>query len=650
MNNSNTVPNKLINEKSPYLLQHAYNPVNWWPWCKEAFEVAKNEDKPIFLSIGYSTCHWCHVMERESFENPATAEILNNNFISIKVDKEERPDVDSVYMEVCEILNGNGGWPLSIFLTPDQKPFYAGTYFPDTDKYGMPSFSNLLLHIINLWKNEREKIFNSSESIIEVLLKEEDFKSDVDEKIVDKIFLVFKKIFDPTYGGIKSAPKFPTPQNIYFLLRYYHLTGNKDALTMVEKTLISMYEGGIFDHIGFGFSRYSTDFYWLVPHFEKMLYDNSLLMIAYGETYQVTKKNIYKEIAEKIFTFISREMKDEGGCFYTALDADSEGVEGKYYVWDKKEIINILGEEDGKKFCSIYNIIEEGNFEGKNIPNLIKSGYEKGSDTSSYIEKLFNYRSERIRPHMDDKILTGQNGMMIAALSYCGRVFNKTEYLQYAEKAINFIENNLIDESGRLLAVFRKDMSPIKAYSEDYSYLTWGLIETYHATGNKKYLNLAEKLNTDLIKLFWNNDGVYFTGNDAEKLILRTKKYYDGAYPSSNSVTAMNFIRLSELLGEESLKEKALAICRNLFNDSNHLNKVYLAVAYMFLNCKYQSIKFSGLKNDEFLKVINECYLPFCFIKFDNNDKNSAVYLCNDTACLPPITNANDLLNALNKI
>ena len=563
---TNKESNRLIHEKSPYLLQHAYNPVNWYPWCDEAFEKAKREDKPIFLSIGYSTCHWCHVMERESFEDEEIASILNNNFISIKVDREERPDIDSIYMTVCQALTGHGGWPLTIFMTPDKTPFFAGTYFPKNDRMGMSGLKTILNSVNQAWLNNREALLHSGSRILDAI--KDSFEEDtpestatISEDIFDEAFSQFKYDFDNIFGGFGSAPKFPTPHNLFFLLRYWYNTKEEYALIMVEKTLESMYKGGIYDHIGFGFSRYSTDEKWLVPHFEKMLYDNALLAIAYLEAYQATKKKKYAEIAQQIFTYVLRDMTSPEGGFYSAEDADSEGEEGKFYIWSKKEINDILGDKDGEKYCKYYNITDEGNFEGFNIPSLINSVIpdEDNELVESCRKKLFDYRIKRIHPHKDDKILTAWNGLMIAAMAIGGRVLHNEVYTQAAEKAAEFILSKLVREDGRLLARYRDGDAAIPAYVDDYAYLIWGLIELYESTYKPKYLKKSLALNQDLIKLFWDNKsgGLFLYGSDSEQLIIRPKELYDGATPSGNSVAALNFIRLARMTGQHELEEKA---------------------------------------------------------------------------------------------
>lgn len=393
--------NHLKNQTSPYLLQHASNPVEWYPWCDEAFNKAKAENKPIFLSIGYSTCHWCHVMAHESFEDTHIAEILNRYFISIKVDKEERPDIDSIYMSVCQAFTGNGGWPMTIFLTPEQKPFFAGTYFPKTTIYGQPGLKELLLIISEKWKYDKDELLKTADKIVSILKKEPAADDSINPELIDEAFNIYLNTFDNQYGGFGNTPKFPAPHNLLFLMRYYEKNNDKRALEMSEKTLIQMYLGGMFDHIGGGFCRYSTDRYYLVPHFEKMLYDNALLIIAYCKAYQITKKEIYRDIAQKTASYILNEMTSYEGGFYSAQDADSEGIEGKYYLFEPSEIISIIGEENGKKFNNCFDISNAGNFEGKNIPNLLKKRLNRYR-TLCCIPYVYEYRKKRYSIHLDD--------------------------------------------------------------------------------------------------------------------------------------------------------------------------------------------------------------------------------------------------------
>lgn len=529
--------NQLKSETSPYLLQHAENPVNWYPWCEEAFEKAKTENKPIFLSIGYSTCHWCHVMAHESFEDNKTAEILNKYFISIKVDREERPDIDSVYMSVCQAFTGSGGWPMSIFMTWDKKPFFAGTYFPPQSRYGMPSFSELLNAIANQWYSNKKDLLESAEKIIKHLINtQSDEKTQTNSDLIQRAVQILEHTFDSTHGGFGDAPKFPTPHNLLFLMLYAKQHNNSDALKMAEKTLLQMRKGGIFDHIGYGFSRYSTDKYYLAPHFEKMLYDNALLIIAYSSLYSITKNNIYLDTAEKTAEYILNEMTSEDGGFYSAQDADSEGIEGKYYTFSLKEIINILGEENGREFAEVFDITDGGNFEGVNIPNLLKSNNLR-AEFQDEIKKLYTYRKNRFKLHLDDKILLSWNSMMIAALSMLYRVTRNKKYLNAAQKSQKFIENNMSEEL-RLYTSFRDGKCSKHAFLDDYAFYVTALTELYNTTLDKDYLEKAEKFCKETVRMFMddNNGGFYLCESNSTELFINPKENYDGAIPSGNSV------------------------------------------------------------------------------------------------------------------
>jgi len=489
--------NRLVYEKSPYLLQHKNNPVDWFPWGEEAFVRAREEGKLIFLSIGYSTCHWCHVMERESFEDEEVAWFLNRHYISIKVDREERPDIDHIYMEVCQAMTGQGGWPLTVVMTPDKQPVFAGTYFPKRGRWGKPGLLEILKQIQEKWEVEKEKIVGVGMRVTEAIqLRQFSSGEDLSKATLDQAFQQFCNSFDPVYGGFGPAPKFPTPHNLMFLLRYWKMTREHEALAMVEKTLAAMHNGGIYDHIGFGFARYSTDREWLVPHFEKMLYDNALLAIAYLEAYQVTGNNRYARVAREIFTYVLRNMTSQEGGFYSAEDADSEGEEGKFYLWVPEEIKGILGEEEGEYYCRLFGITQEGNFEGRSIPNLIlsctdeRAGLLKIDDQEllgmlELVEesrrKLFIEREKRVHPFKDDKILTAWNGLMIAALAKGSRVLNNPEYSRAAARAVEFIWQKLRRQDGRLLARYRDEEAAFLAYLDDYAFLVWGLIELYEA-------------------------------------------------------------------------------------------------------------------------------------------------------------------------
>ena len=554
-------PNRLVEEKSPYLLQHAHNPVDWYPWGEEAFARARSEDKPIFLSIGYSTCHWCHVMERQSFENEQVAGQLNQDFVSIKVDREERPDVDHIYMQVCQILTGSGGWPLTIVMTPAGRPFYAATYLPPYSQGGMTGLMDLLPRLAGLWKEERDKVLQAGQEISQWVQKaaQADTSGQLTEEALHQAFRNLARTFDKEFGGFGSAPKFPTPTNLLFLLRYHQRYKNHQALAMAEKTLLSMYQGGIYDHIGFGFARYSTDRRWLVPHFEKMLYDNALLAIAYLEAFQVTGQEFYRQVAEDIFTYVLRDMTSSQGGFYSAEDADSEGEEGRYYVWEREEVVSILGPA-AARFGEVYDITAAGNFEGRNIPNLIGQSNSLEARTLFAEERgrLLAAREKRSKPFKDDKILTGWNGLMIAALGRGGRVLANSRYLAAAQKAADFVLTNLRRGDGRLLARYRDGEAHFNGYAADYAYLIWGLLELYEAGQEPRYLKAAEELNQQLLKLFWDPErgGLFFYGADSEPLLVRPKESYDSVMPSDNAVAAWNFLRLGRLASDPALVER----------------------------------------------------------------------------------------------
>ncbi len=548
--------NYLINETSPYLLQHARNPVNWYPWCEEAFERARQEDKPVFLSIGYSTCHWCHVMAHESFEDDKTAKILNEHFIAIKVDREERPDIDSVYMTVCQMMTGSGGWPMSIFMTWDKKPFFAGTYFPPVSRYGMPAFSELLNIILKHWSSDKTKLLKLAEEIILNLRAEKNvYDGGNNEDLTRKAADFFRNNFDRRYGGFGSAPKFPTPHNLMFLMMYSKQNNDLEILKMVEKTLMQMRKGGIFDHIGYGFSRYSTDMHFLVPHFEKMLYDNALLIIAYAAAYKMTDNRIYLDTAEKTAEYVLNEMTSCDGGFYSAQDADSEGVEGKYYTFSLNEITDVLGKERGMEFAEAFDITKNGNFEGVNIPNLLKSN-DTETDFREEIKKLYRYRKDRFRLHLDDKILLSWNSLMIAGLSVLYRATRNERYILAARKAEEFIRGNLCDGL-RLYTSFRDGKRSQKSFFDDYAFYIAALIELYNSTLDDNYSELATRLCDESVRWFADDKdgGFYLCDTDSTELFINPKEAYDGAIPSGNSVMAYNFTRLYQLTGERKYAE-----------------------------------------------------------------------------------------------
>lgn len=680
MTQNRKMPNKLLQEKSPYLLQHAYNPVDWYPWGGEAFARAVAEDKPIFLSIGYSTCHWCHVMERESFEDEEVAKLLNKNFISIKVDREERPDVDHIYMSVCQALTGHGGWPLTIVMTPDRKPFYAGTYFPKQSRGGYPGLIEILQRINNTWRNEKNLLLESSDRIMEHM--DGEFKTDehgeVNKGAINAGFEGFKSSYDKTYGGFGTAPKFPTPHNLMFLLRYYKQFGDNEALDMVEKTLEAMYRGGVYDHIGFGFSRYSTDRKWLVPHFEKMLYDNALLAFTYIEAYQATGKEQYRKVVEQIFEYILRDMTSSEGGFYSAEDADSEGIEGKFYVWTPEEIAKVLGETDAKEYCKIFDVTDKGNFEESNIPNIIenKMSFEELTKLplDNMRKKLYEHREKRIHPYKDDKILTAWNGLMIAALAYGARVLGNDSYKIAAERAVGFIQKKLMRADGRLMARYRDGEAAYLGYLDDYAFLVWGLIELYQASFDIKHLELAMGLNNDMIMYFGDDSkgGYYIYGNDSEQLIARPKEVYDGAMPSGNSVAALNLMRLGRLTGNTELEVEAEGLFSTFADKINSysMGHTFMLMAVMFARGKGSEIVLVGDSKTEeaksFINLINKSFLPYSVVIVKNEgaaetlkniipytegqnmvDNKATAYVCENFACRAPITDINKFMEIL---
>ena len=555
--------NRLERETSPYLLQHKENPVDWYSWCEEAFIRAKEEDKPIFLSIGYSSCHWCHVIAHESFEDDEIADIINRHFIAIKVDKEERPDVDSVYMSVCQAFTGSGGWPTSIFMDWEGKPFFAGTYFPKT------ALKNLLVAIHNEWTNNKDELLKQSEKIIEHLKLKNTSTRNADIQLAHTAVALYKRSFDRIFGGFGSAPKFPAPHNILFLLSYYEKFNTPECLEMAEHTLIQMYSGGLFDHIGFGFSRYSTDKRFLIPHFEKMLYDNALLILAYCKAYSVTKKALYLEIAEKTATYILREMTNESGGFYSAQDADSDGEEGKFYTFTREEIIDLLGSEIGEDFNHHFDITESGNFEGKSIPNLLQSNTENKT-FEQYLKTIYNYRKKRFSLHLDDKILTFWNSLMISAMCELYLISKNNIYLETAKKADVFIQNNLC-ENDTLFVSYREQKRGVKGFLDDYSSYIFALLKLYKATNEHEFLNRAEKLCDKVIKDFKDRTGGFnFYSKESEQLILNPKETYDGAIPSGNSLMAYNLVELFKIIEEEKYKLEAKAQLDFISADAVH--------------------------------------------------------------------------------
>lgn len=651
--------NQLINEKSPYLLQHAENPVDWYPWCQEAFEKAEREEKPVFLSIGYSTCHWCHVMERESFENQEIADILNEYFVSVKVDREERPDIDSVYMSVCQILTGGGGWPMSIFMTPLQKPFFAGTYFPPESERGMTGFKELLLAIAEKWGKGRDKLVQSADELLAYLGGTDGGESKepggrnvkaadagkIDERLPEKAARLLSDSFDRENGGFGDAPKFPMPYNLIFLTLYSHIYKKETAFEQVRITLEQMRRGGIFDHIGYGFSRYSTDKYYLVPHFEKMLYDNALLIIAYAAAYKVSGDRQLLDTAEKTARYVLREMTGPEGGFYSAQDADSEGEEGKFYVWSPREVCAILGDRRGKEFCAYFGITEEGNFEGKNIPNLL-NGHEIIDDLAKEKEILYRSRRDRTKLHLDDKILTAWNSLMISALSILYRVTGEDKYLLAAERAQKFTEKYLACSSTLYVSCRGGGHGAVKGFLDEYVYYAAALIGLYEATGQDEYLKRAVSMCTEAERQFADSGGGYFLyGPENGRLITRPKEIYDNALPSGNSVMAYCLVRLWQITGERDYGQKAERQLAFMSGEAEHYPAaccMYLT-ALLFYRNPPKKITAVLAEDDSVKETVRR--LPFCAElkilreetkEYKRLEGKTTYYVCEGHKCMPP--------------
>eukprot|EP01080_Neovahlkampfia_damariscottae_P002414 gene2414-2878_t len=644
--------NRLIKEKSPYLLQHSKNPVDWYPWGEEAFKKSKDLNKPIFLSIGYSTCHWCHVMERESFENEDVAKIMNECFVNVKVDREERPDVDKVYMNFVQSLTGSGGWPLSVWISPGLKPFYGGTYFPPVSNYGRPSFSNILTHISNLWKTKKEELVEESNQILEQLQKSTKKVSlktpyETPDEILNHAKEEIMEEYDSNEGGFGTFPKFPRPVIYNFLFRISNLDDDLSKACLF--TLDKMSQGGMYDHIGGGFHRYSTDKYWHIPHFEKMMYDQAQLISSYLDAYQITKKKIYSLKAKEILQYCLNEMRFENRVFFSAEDADSlqkpedkYKLEGAFYVYTKQEIDEIL-KENSVKFCKLFGVKENGNVNPTSDPHgelknqnvlYLKNNDSDSKDINEMKKLLFEFRSKRPRPHLDDKILTCWNGMMISALSKASQVFNSDTYLKDALKVANFIKTELFKD-GILYRVYREGLSPIEGFLSDYSFLVKGLLDLYETSADLNWLNWAMDLQDQQIKLFYDEkEGAFFDTNGKDKSILiQSKDYYDGAEPSANSIALMNLIRCHAILKDE----KYLKLYKQSIQYFDiYMRKAPTAVPEMLCSFKQYSkpgktiiILYSSDTDfndslNEYLKIIHSKYMPDKSIIFWNK-KNSKV-------------------------
>ena len=681
--------NRLAKESSPYLLQHKNNPVDWYPWGDEAFQKALELNRPIFLSIGYSTCHWCHVMEEESFEDEQVAQLLNDNFISIKVDREERPEIDHLYMTVCQVMTGKGGWPLTIIMTPDKYPFFAGTYFPKKGRMGRPGMIELLPAISDAWVNKKDELIQSANQIKKYLIdsNNKELGDQLNQTILTTTNSQFINRYDKTHGGFGTKPKFPSPHNLIYLLRYHNMSGDKTSLLMVEKTLQEMRLGGIFDHVGFGFHRYSTDTEWILPHFEKMLYDQAMLTLAYTEAYQITNNQLYKDTAEEILYYVQRNMTDKRGGFYSAEDADSEGEEGLFYLWTIDEIKNILSNVESELLINTYGLNKEGNYDDeatgnrteKNILYLKEpiNNIELKNRLNQIIKKLYQAREKRIHPLKDDKILTDWNGLMIAAYAKAGDVFNSDDYIQQAEKSAQFILKNLTDNNGRLLKRYRNGNAGVDAHLDDYAFFIWGLLELYEATFNVTYLTEAIQLSNIMVDEFWDvtNGGFFLGSESSEKLIVRAKTGYDGAMPSGNSVAAMNCSKLNRITGETKWAEISDKIFITFSNEIQKTPSGYASMVNAFLfntdNPKEIVIVGSGKDSDTIsaIEKIKSEYVPNKVIIFKDTDdelnklsplakwtvtqetidEKTTYYICQDFACKIPTTDLDLALKFINE-
>lgn len=686
--------NKLYSESSPYLQQHAKNPVYWFSWGEDAFDQAKKQDKPIFLSIGYSTCHWCHVMAHESFENTEVAKLFNDTFICIKVDREERPDLDNIYMKVCYLLTGSGGWPLTIIMTPDKKPFFAATYLPKTTRFGRTGLLELTAQIQNLWQHQREKLYTSAEEITKTLTSPVTSQNAIhlNQQILDRGYEQLVAMFDEHYGGFSDAPKFPTPHHLFFLLRYWNRTKNPYALTMVERTLEHMRLGGIFDQIGYGFHRYATDQYWNIPHFEKMLYDQALLILTFTEVYQITHNQFYEQSAKEIITYVQREMISPEGGFYTAEDADSEGEEGKFYTWTSEELQSVLSPSDFRFFSTIFAIKNDGNSNNETLQQgthrnilfhqrtftesaklLHLSEKELHTKIMDITIKLYQNRKKRTPPLKDDKILSDWNGLMIAALAKAGMVFHEPDYLKIAEQAADFLNKNMMKKDGEIFHRYRDGDIGIPGFADDYAFTIWGLLELYQATFNPRYLNNALSLNRYYINHFWDETQKgFFFSDTTDSGLPKTKEWYDGAIPCANSVSTMNLLRLSRMTADTKFEQMAndLLTAVSTKIDSaptgytNFLCGVDFAVGpsrEIFVVGEQESVDTKKL-----FAEIHQMFLPNTVVMLLPNDKRSldrimfpfadsycqidnktTVYVCTNYQCQKPVTRIEELKKLL---
>ena len=679
--------NSLINETSPYLLQHAHNPVNWFPWGKEALDKARSEDKPILVSIGYAACHWCHVMERESFELEEVAALMNAHFVNIKIDREERPDLDHIYMDAVQVMTGSGGWPLNVFLTPDLKPFYGGTYFPPVKAFNRPSWKEVLHGVNQAFRERRKEIEDQSIGLTDHLHRANGFGIELGSDLVpepewfnrSQQSLIFENIMkqaDTEWGGFGKAPKFPQTFVIQFLLRHHHFTGNDRAKEQALLSLDKMIRGGIYDHLGGGFARYSTDVEWLAPHFEKMLYDNALLLIVLGEAYQLTGRDTYRTVIAETVGFLEREMTGEEGGFYAALDADSEGVEGKYYVWTKTEVEQILG-EDAAVFCDYYNITESGNWEHVNILRVLIPVEEPTKENRADREKLLAVlekgrgllmaqRQKRVRPQTDDKYLLGWNALMCLALCRCYASTSEPKYREMAERNVRFVLDKFRGSDGNLRHAYKEGKARFPAFLDDYACLIAALIALQEISSEPAWLEEARNLCKEVLDKF-GVDGeplFYFTPAGEENLIIRKKEIYDGAVPSGNAMMAFNLYYLSIVYDIREWKQRAMAACRMVETMVTKYPSSFGVWATMMQEFTYgtHELVVVGNGHEEMTALILAAYLPnkvfqsasmanpsFPLLVDKNPDKDLLIYYCRDYYCRKPVKNKEELLQLIEK-
>jgi len=673
--------NHLINETSPYLLQHAHNPVDWYAWSDEAFQKAKSENRPILLSIGYSACHWCHVMERESFEDERIAALMNDLFVNIKVDREERPDLDEIYMNAVQMLTGRGGWPMTVFLTPEGKPFYGGTYFPPEDRYGVPGFPKILQGVANAYREKPQDVERSVEQILAGLQRmslstesQQPFSSDIIGQSAEQL----AQAYDTDHGGLGKAPKFPNVGVYELFLRHYHHSKGTRFLEMVTHTLTKMAQGGIYDHLGGGFHRYSVDEKWLVPHFEKMLYDNAQLVRIYAQVYCVTGEPLFKQVVDETMNYLMREMLHTEGGFYSTQDADSEREEGKFFVWTEAEITRILGEESSEIFCRIYDISEEGNFEEKNILHPIltleqaskffrRDLKEIESLVSDAKAKLFQEREKRPKPFRDEKILTSWNGLMLSGLAEAIKISRHSAYLETAHRTVDFIFTKMFRD-GRLLHTYKSGTGKILGYLDDYAFLAAGLLDLFEATVNRAHLDRALELAEIMLHEFWDEagGGFFYTGRSHERLIAQSKPIFDGSIPSGNAVATQVLLRLYHYTGKEDYLKRAERILRAYYNamENQPFGFAHMLAALDFYLQKPKEVVLVGDKKDpetaELLTKIHSLYLPNMTLQLaspdDSLEKVSSllagkkqfegkptVYVCHNFTCSRPVVEWEEL-------